>query len=236
MTRRLPPAADSSAEMVLTIPGFLAGRDSMQRLSIRLCEAGYSTCHWGYPSLRGSMLKHAVRLSADLIELAASSRIRRIHLVTHSMGGVIARAALSQSGIQAQWPEKCGRMVMLAPPNAGSRLTRIPLGPLAPWFPQLKELSESPDSLACRMAPPKHFAVGVIAAARDFVVTASATHLVGQREHGTVPTTHQRLPSHREAIEMTLRFLKSESFHTAPSELSMSTQQQEQACPPKRVA
>jgi len=217
MIRFVPTVADFSDEMVLTVPGFLAGRRSMQRLGDGLRSAGYVTRHWDYPSLRGSILSHAARLRHDLGELVESSQVRRVHLVTHSMGGVIARAAILGSGLETRWREKCGRMVMMAPPNEGSRLTRIPLGPFASWFPQLGELSESPDSLVRCLPPLRQMKVGIIAAARDIVVSCQATHLPGECDHITLPTTHQGLKSDPNAIERTLCFLRSESFQSEPA-------------------
>ncbi|TWU10579.1 esterase/lipase family protein [Allorhodopirellula heiligendammensis] len=202
----------TAGEVVVTVPGLLAGRQSMRRLDGRLQEVGYRTQHWHYRSLRGSMVHHAARLSEDLCELAESSQVCRIHLVTHSMGSVIARAAIHKSGLERRWAAKAGRIVMMAPPNGGSRLTRIPLGPFASSFPQLCELSEAPDSYVRQLPSLQHMSVGVIAAERDFVVTVEATHLPGQRDHAVLPTTHQRLISHPEAIEMSMRFLKSEHF------------------------
>tara|TARA_A100001391_G_scaffold191996_1_gene165848 strand:+ start:133 stop:678 length:546 start_codon:yes stop_codon:yes gene_type:complete len=159
------------------------------------------------------MVHHAARLSEDLCGLAESSQVCRIHLVTHSMGSVIARAAIHKSGIERRWAAKAGRIVMMAPPNGGSRLTRIPLGPFASSFPQLCELSEAPDSYVRQLPSLQHMSVGVIAAERDFVVTVEATHLPGQRDHAVLPTTHQRLISHPEAIEMSMRFLQTARFN-----------------------
>ncbi|MCM2370922.1 esterase/lipase family protein [Aporhodopirellula aestuarii] len=207
----------ASDEMVLTIPGFLAGRCSMRRIDDALCEMGYQTRHWNYASLRGSIVDHAARLSRDLCELAESTKIRRIHFVTHSMGSVIARAAIHDSRLETRFHHKCGRIVMLAPPNAGSRLTRIPLGPFAPFFPQLIELSETPASYVRCLPPFQHISVGVIAAERDFVVNPDATHLSGERDHVTLPTTHQGLLADPDAIEMAIRFLKSERLESAPT-------------------
>ncbi len=210
------PVPMMAGEIVVTVPGLLAGRHSMRRLGECLREAGYQTRHWRYPSLRGSMVHHAARLGQVLRELAQSPDIRGIHLVTHSMGSVIARAAIHESELEKRWAAKVGRIVMLAPPNGGSRLTRIPLGPFASSFPQLCELSEAPDSYVRRLAPLRRMYVGVIAAARDFVVATEATHLSGQRDHAVLPTTHQRLISHPAAIEMSIRFLQTELFAATP--------------------
>lgn len=167
------------------------------------------------------MTHHATRLSQELQRLAHSSQIRCVHLVTHSMGSVIARAAIHESGLESRWPSKVGRIVMLAPPNGGSRLTRIPLGPFASSFPQLCELSEAPGSYVRRLPPLQRMSVGVIAAARDFVVAVESTHLAGQLDHAVLATTHQRLISHPEAIEMSIRFLQSERFAATPITIPM---------------
>ncbi|WP_144058848.1 esterase/lipase family protein [Rhodopirellula sp. SWK7] len=207
----------ASDEMVLTIPGFLAGRGSMERVGDSLRQAGFRWRHWDYASLRGSLVEHAHRLSRDLHELAECTKISRIHFVTHSMGSVIARAAIHESQLETRFSPKCGRIVMMAPPNAGSKLTRIPLGPFAQWFPQLRELSEAPDSYVRRLPPLQLMRVGVIAAEQDFVVAPEATHLSGEQDHATLPTTHQALISAPEAIEMSIRFLRSERLTAAPA-------------------
>ena len=152
-----------------------------------------------------------------LSDLAKSDHVQRIHFLTHSMGGVIARAAIIQSRLESKWATKCGRIVMLAPPNAGSRLTRIPLGPFTSWFPQLRELSESPDSFVQRLPKFRRMHVGVIAAQHDFVVTPESTHLPGELEHTIVSTSHQRLTRHPEAIEMAVEFIQSSRFNALPA-------------------
>ncbi|TWT75018.1 alpha/beta hydrolase [Allorhodopirellula solitaria] len=210
------PPSSPAREIVVTVPGLLAGRNSMRQLDGCLRSAGYHSEHWPYPSLRGSITRHAARLSDDLSAVARSNEYRRIHLITHSMGSVIARAAILQSRLETRWPALIGRIVMLAPPNGGSRLTRIPLGPFASSFPQLCELSESPDSYVRRLPPLEQMPVGVIAATKDFVVAQPSTHLVNQRDHAVLPTTHQRLISHPDAIAMSIRFLQTERFADAP--------------------
>lgn len=229
------PNPITPGEIVVTIPGLLAGRYSMRRLDECLCEAGYQTRHWRYASLRGSMKHHAARLSHELRELAESALIKRVHLVAHSMGAVIARAAIHESGLENRSPSKLGRMVMLAPPNGGSRLTRIPLGPFTSSFPQLCELSEAPDSYVRCLPPFKRMSVGVIAAAHDFVVAIESTHLAGQRDHVVLETTHQRLISHSEAIEMSIRFLQSERFAETPISVPMVRPDQHSQSQRRRV-
>lgn len=208
MDRKPPAAGDvASREVVVTTHGWLAGRRSMAAVNRAIREAGFDSINWGYQSWRGSIVHHAIDLAALLNELFADPAVSRVHLITHSMGGIVARAALMRSRLEWRMAAKCGRLVMMAPPNGGSRLTRFPLGPFATWFPHLTELSERPDSLVNQLPPPRRMQVGVIAAARDFVVSVDATRLSGQMDHATVQTSHQRLAAHPEAIQMAVRFL-----------------------------
>lgn len=208
---------DLSNEVVVTVHGLLAGTESMGHLGKAAKEVGFSVTDWSYPSLRGSIIQHAGGLSRMLSDLAKSDHVQRIHFLTHSMGGVIARAAIIQSRLESKWASKCGRIVMLAPPNAGSRLTRIPLGPFTSWFPQLRELSESPDSFVQRLPTFRRMQVGVIAAQHDFVVAPESTHLQGELEHAIVTTSHQRLTRHPDAIEMAVEFVQSSRFRALPA-------------------
>ena len=197
-----------SDELVVTVHGMLAGRRSMQKLGRTLEAVGYRVHHFGYPSLSGSIQRHGAILGETLADLVSVVPYRKIHLVTHSMGGIVARVALQSSGFESRFEHRCGRIVMLAPPNAGSWLTRLPLGPLAAWFPQLVELSEGPTSLVRSLQTPARFSVGVIAATRDVVVRPDATHLAGQDDHVEIPTTHQRLVRNPTACEMSARFIR----------------------------
>lgn len=216
--------ADSPGEVVVTVHGLLAGCRSMRCLGNAARREGYVVMDWSYPSLKGSILHHAAGLSRVLSDLATRDGVKQIHLVTHSMGGVIARAAILQSRLETRWADKCGRIVMLAPPNAGSKLTRFPLGPFASWFPQLKELSEDSDSFVRRLPCLRRMRVGVIAAEHDFVVDERSTHLEGQRDHATVRTSHQRLTRHPDTIEMTIEFLKTAYLSPSPTTFALESE------------
>lgn len=198
-------------QVVVTAHGWMAGRRSMRRLNRAFGDAGFETINWGYPSLRGSIVQHGNRLGELLTRLTESHDVERVHLVTHSMGGIVARVAIQVSGIESFAARKCGRLVMMAPPNAGSRLTRLPLGPFASWFPHLSELSERSDSLVNQLPLPQRMRVSVLAASRDFVVTVAATRLACQVDHLVVPTTHQRLASDSRAIRAAVGWIAADS-------------------------
>ncbi|MEM1228485.1 MAG: alpha/beta hydrolase [Planctomycetota bacterium] len=208
MVLKLDDSFGSRRDVVIVTHGLFAGRRSMQPLCRAVVEAGYECVNWGYPSLSGSIAHHAAQFSELLREHFERPDVHRVHLIAHSMGGIVARAALSQSRLESRLPAKCGRLVMLAPPNRGSHLTRMPLGPLSCWFPQVRELSEDPESLVNQLPEPRRMHVAVIAAARDFVVSVQSTRLACQRDHHVLPTTHQRLAAHPDAIRMALQFVR----------------------------
>jgi pimeloyl-ACP methyl ester carboxylesterase len=208
------PAHRSRAadETVVLIHGMLSSPGSMQSLARALAGEKFHVHNWGYPSLRASIAEHARRLQQLLRQVArgregVGHEAPGLHLVTHSMGGIIARAAIGEAAMP-----RVARMVMLAPPNRGSHLTRWSLGPFAKCFPPLSELTEGVDSLVNRLPPPREIEVGIIAAARDAVVHLESTRLEGMKDHLIVPTNHRRLPRNAQAITATLQFLREGRF------------------------
>lgn len=116
-----PKAAARHAPAVLLIPGMLAGDDTMSAIRYRLRESAIPTAMFRYDSQLG-VDRVATRL-AKLIR-AEADRLpgRQIILVTHSMGGVVARRVVEDPA----WD--CGvvnQLVMIAPPNGGSSLAGL---------------------------------------------------------------------------------------------------------------
>jgi pimeloyl-ACP methyl ester carboxylesterase len=153
-----------------------------------LKRAGYATLIWSYPSLRRSIERHGAELRERLGIVDGEAQISRIHLVTHSMGGIVARQALL-----SELPRKLGRFVMLAPPNEGSAVASF-FGPRLRWcFPTIDQLASRPDSFVNRLAEPEQLEIGVIAARVDWQVGIVNTRLVCQRDHIVVGGTHSQM-------------------------------------------
>jgi pimeloyl-ACP methyl ester carboxylesterase len=146
-------------------------------------------------------------LRVTLRELEDDPAISSVHFLTHSLGGILARHA-------AEWERfpKIRRLVMLAPPNSGSHLTALPMGPFAHWFPAIAELSESPNSLPNRLKTPNNIEIGIIAAASDFIVRVANTYLENQREHCVITASHFRLPYLEEVLYRASLFLRHGTF------------------------
>src|SRR5207249_9337354 len=53
-------------------------------------------------------------------------RVKSLHLVGHSMGGLVARAAVRHAGgAKMRWPRRLGSMVFIGTPHQGAPLERM---------------------------------------------------------------------------------------------------------------
>ncbi len=213
----------AQADWVVLLHGLFATRHSMHKLELSIRDVGYKVLNWGYPTWLRSTDQHVRHLLPKLEALQRDPHVRSISFVTHSMGGILARCAL-HFGSDA----KIKRLVMLAPPNRGSHLTRISLGPFAWFVPAIADLSEAPDSLPNRMETNSTIEIGVIAASHDFIVPVANTQLPNQREHCVVPSSHFRLPRHDTAVRYVLSFLQNGRFTSPVSDVENQA--------PKRIA
>ena len=194
-------------DIVVLTHGFMAHRQLLNRLSRRLRRAGWQTRVWGYESLRTSVTQHAERFADLLTELSANEKIDHIHLVTHSMGCIIGRMALSLT------PQpKLGRFVMLTPPNRGSFVATKTVGMFGRLFPPVAELTTTPDSLVNKLADPTGVDVGIIAAAKDALVDLDSTRLGTPHEHITLPCLHSAVLFRKDAADLVDAFLKTGRF------------------------
>lgn len=194
-------------DAVLLVHGLAARPWLMQRLAGRLRGEGYRPELWGYRSLWQPVQEHAVALRRQLLRHAERPDTDRIHLVTHSMGGIVARCALADTAIP-----KLGRIVMLGPPNAGSPVAAALSRFLGRICPPLVQLSHAADSFVNRLPPPRELEIGVIAAAFDRVVSRHSTLLDVQADHIMVPSGHTRMLFRRDVAELVACFLKTGRF------------------------
>jgi pimeloyl-ACP methyl ester carboxylesterase len=194
-------------EHVALVHGYLANKFMLAPLGWRLGRQGYDTTAWGYWNMRCSLLVHAARFAGELESLDANPAIDTLHLVTHSMGGIIARAALDRFR-----PRKLGRFVMLAPPNKGSFVATKIAGTIGRVFKPVAELSTADDSLVNSLPMPEGVDLGVIAAKWDALVSDESTHPDAPHAYATIPTFHSGLLFRRDAADLVASFLERGEF------------------------
>ena len=149
---------------------------------------------------------------------------RTIHFVGHSLGAIIIRLLIARHR-----PKRLGRVVMLAPPNQGSRLVDfLKRFPIFKWFygPVGQALGTDEHSIVRRL-PPVDYEVGIVAGDRsidllfswfilsgknDGKLTVEETKLDGMKDHIVLHATHPFMPSNPNVIKQTIYFLEHGKF------------------------
>lgn len=183
---------------------------------------GFDVVRIDYPSRSASCDELAARHVAPAIAAAAATH-PEVHLLTHSLGGILARIALQDAR-----PENLGAMVQLGPPSQGSEvvdtLTGLPFvdGSMGPAF---QELGTGPLN-RWQFLPRPTYDVGVIAGDRsinwinsllipgadDGKVAVARTRIDGARDHRTVHVAHPFLMTDDACLELALRFIRERRF------------------------
>jgi hypothetical protein len=198
----------------------------MRPLALAAEARGYRVLNLGYASRTAGVAALAETVARDIATFAPGTRL---HFVTHSMGGILLRAACAAGLLP---PRRIGRAVMLAPPNRGSELpdalgARPVLGPVFRRLtgPAGAELGAGDDGVPGRL-PPVAFDVGVIAGDRslnpmfsrllpgpnDGKVSVDRAAVEGMRDFLVVPHSHAFIMRAPAVIAQALHFLERGHF------------------------
>lgn len=149
---RTRSGADSSPQQtpVLLIHGYGANKSNWIFVERELRMAGFERVHaLNYNPLRSSVPELAERCVDRARDLMDHFGVTRIHLVGHSLGGLIARYAVCLGGL-----EETGVCITVASPHQGVRLAALDPGTAArdirPGSPVMRRLRASARRLPTR--------------------------------------------------------------------------------------
>lgn len=117
-------APDSDpTDLVVLIHGLNSRPEDLASLVPVVRRVGLVTTVFSYPNDQ-PIDRSSEQLSRALRKLSRQFPRRRVRLVTHSMGGLVARGALELPGLD---PGNVKQLIMVAPPNHGSALANVAL-------------------------------------------------------------------------------------------------------------
>lgn len=208
--------APMQGPVVIVVHGIIRSSKSFNRMRTELETDGYTVVGFDYPSTRVTIEESAEYLHRVIESLKGVSEI---HLVVHSMGGLIVRTYLKEHR-----DPRIRRMVMLGVPNHGANMANLlKTNPLFRLFfgPAGQQLVEDPEGFIASLPTPE-FEFGIIAGARgtedgwnpliqgddDGTVELINTRLPGAADFMTVNGLHSFLMDREDVIEATRNFLQ----------------------------
>ncbi len=207
--------SESTRETVILLHGIWMRAGVTRQLATRLTGAGFDVHRIDYPSVFGAFENHFDRIYAQLRACTGE----RVHLVGHSLGGVLAMQYLQQ-----RLPAVRGRVVCLGSPLLGSRLAqrlqraglaKLGLGGARNALTQrLPDWDGSRDVgvIAGTLALGMGLILGPLGEACDGTVAVSETRLPGIADHLSLRVSHTGLLYSQRAAEATVRFLREGRF------------------------
>ena len=218
-----PRWRDRGGPVVVLLHGLWRGWHAMEPLARSLDQQGFSTLNLPYPSTRLPIPVLVQRVRREIERIAGE---RPVHLITHSLGGIIARAMI---GEPRTW--NMGRLVMLAPPNGGSEIVDWSKGhPMIHWL-----LGPAGRALGTRGFPqslpplPEHLEAAIIMGSRgsipffrklldqenDGIVSAAKGRITGIKGYAVVDADHTFIQTHPETVRLAIEFLRSGSWKSS---------------------
>lgn len=216
------PAKD---EHVIILHGMGRSYRAMKKIEENLLKNGYHVTNLNYPSTKKTIEKIASEDLHKAVTDCLSKKASAIHVVTHSLGGIVLRQYLQKNKL----PDG-SRAVMLAPPNSGSEIPDFLKENMNLLYKRImgppgQALGTDPSSKPNTLSPVQ-LEIGIIAGNKDSLpifsslfdkpndgkVSVESTKLEEMTDFIVVPCGHTFIMNDDSVNKQILHFLKNGFF------------------------
>ncbi len=215
---------DKQSECIILIHGLARTSRCMNKAASLISHYDYDVVNINYPSTRYDVATLVKQFIQPVIQQCELKDYKKIHFITHSMGGILLRYYLSTFNIN-----NLGKSVMLAPPNQGSEI----VDKLGHWRlfnllngPAGLQLGTGANSIPIQLGPP-NFISGIITGYKTFnpilsllisgkndgKVAVESAKLPGMNDFLLVPYTHTFIMQRAKVIFQALYFIQNGFFY-----------------------
>ncbi len=219
-------SADRVHDTVVLLHGLGRTSSSFHKMENYLKQRGYDVLNIDYPSRKYDIRALASRFIRPAIENYGADQAKKVHFVTHSMGGIIVRYYLKTYPMA-----NIGRVVMLSPPNQGSEVVDFLKDRMLVedvMGPAFDELSTDPAGFVNTLGD-IDAEVGIIAGNRsinwinsilipgpdDGKVSVDRARLKNMADFMVVKRTHSFIMNADEVLEAVVRFIEKGQFRAS---------------------
>lgn len=197
------------SECVILLHGIARSHTVMTALEKRLKKANYFVVNRDYSSTTKTIKAIAEEEIQPLVNLCLAQHPKKIHFVTHSMGGIVLQTYLHHHSIH-----NLGRIVMLSPPNHGSHVSDLLQNN---WLykyitgPAGQELTTKPKGMPYLLTQ-NQYDIGIISGTYNFVPFSN--YLFNDANDGAVSVSSCKSPIMKDFITVPVShaFMNSNPF------------------------
>jgi pimeloyl-ACP methyl ester carboxylesterase len=213
----------AGVEWVVLVHGLWMHGTALTLQRYRIARSGYRAVTYSYPTMRLTLALNARRLGAFCATLDDS----RIHLLGHSLGGIVILDMLRQAP-----PAHPGRIVLLGSPYRGSaaavrlgrsRAGRLLLGDsIGEWLHRDKADDWSRYEIGVIAGSRSHglgrMVTPALSVPNDGVVSVAETCVPGMRAQLVLPVSHTGMMFSKAVAQQALAFIDRGCFCTAAAD------------------
>jgi len=207
----------NTSEYVILLHGLARTKKCMTKLEKSLVEKGFKVININYPSRKNTIEELSNSIIPQAIENCNKFGAKKIHFVTHSLGGIIVRYYLAKNNIS-----NLGRVVMLSPPNKGSEVPdklknlffyKLFNGPAGQQLGTKSDLIKNLGKINFELAvitgdrTINFILSSMIKGIDDGKVSVENTKIEGMKDFSIVHTAHPFIMKNKKAIKQTISFL-----------------------------